>query len=224
MIASVIVRTYNEGQWIRRCLVALQNQDCEDFEIIVVDSGSTDNTIEIVNQFDVKLLRVEGRYFPGKSLNAGISNSSGRYAAILSAHCIPLNDKWLQRMLVCFAEPNIACVYGMQEPLPDSDPFDKRDLWTVFGKEKKIQKKDYFFHNANSMIKRDIWENLRFDETLPSLEDQAWAKQVINQGYYIMYEPNASVYHFHGIHQGRDEKRADRVVKVIELLKQDGIT
>ncbi len=226
MQVSVVIRTKDEADWIGRCLFAVCNQDHPNFDVIVVDSGSTDDTIGVVERFversGVKLVHYSGKYFPGKALNMGAENTSGELIAFLSAHCIPLNDKWLERLAVCFADPEIGGVYGRQEPLPDSTDIDKRDLWTVFGKESKIQKKDYFFHNANSMVRRELWRQTPFDETLLSIEDQAWAKAIIAMGYGIQYEPHASVHHYHGIHQNLDDDRAERVVKVIDLLKKSG--
>jgi len=73
--------------------------------------------------------------------------------AILSGHCIPANERWLLRFSANFSKPSIAGVYGRQEPLPDSTAFDKRDLWTTFGRDRRTQRHDHFFHNANSMIR-----------------------------------------------------------------------
>jgi hypothetical protein len=114
----------------------------------------------------------------------------------------------------------VAAVYGRQEPLPDSDDFDKRDLWTTFGVERRLQRQDYFFHNANSMIRRSIWQRIPFDEGLNGVEDRDWAKKVLALGHEIVYEPLASVAHHHGIHQGRNVERCRRVVKVIEFIQK----
>ena len=222
MKVSVIIRTKNEDEWIGRVLTAVTHQDYLDKELIVVDTGSTDNTLAEIEKFDVRLIHYEGDYFPGKALNLGTQNATGEYIAYLSAHCIPVNDKWIERLLVNFHDESVAGVYGRQEPLPDSTDVDKRDLWTVFGKERKVQAEDFFFHNANSMVRRAVWENYHFSEDLPSLEDQEWARKIISIGQTIVYEPNASVHHYHGIHQNLDPKRANRVVEVIELLKQSG--
>lgn len=216
---SVIIRSKNEERWIRRCLTAVSLQDYDGIEIIVVDNGSRDSTVDIAREFNSKVLTIDDREFSfGRALNIGIREAQGEYVAVLSAHCIPLNNRWLTRMVMDFNDAGIAAVYGRQEPLPDSDVFDKRDLWTVFGLEAKVQTKDFFFHNANSMIRRSIWESIPFDEEINGVEDRDWAKKVIERGYKIVYEPQASVYHFHGIHQALDRARCERVVRVIEFI------
>jgi glycosyltransferase involved in cell wall biosynthesis len=222
MLVSVVIRTKNEAQWIQQCLYAVALQSMENYEIILVDNESTDLTKEIVHSFGVKILSISTADFSyGRALNVGIEASSGKYIAIISGHCIPIDNYWLVNLISNFRDIDVAGVYGKQEPLPDTGDFDKRDLWTTFGIERRVQRKDYFFHNANSMIRRSVWEHFPFDEQLNGLEDRHWAKQVIEYGYSIVYEPSASVYHHHGIHQGRDEYRARRIVKVIEMNLSD---
>ena len=70
----------------------------------------------------------------------------------------------------------VAGVYGRQQPMSFSSDNDKRDLVTVFGLDKKTQKKDPFFHNANSMFRRDIWNEIPFDEEVTNIEDRVWGK------------------------------------------------
>lgn len=217
---SVVVRTKNEGHWIGWCLAALRQQDYPDFEIVVVDNESVDETVGLVKQFGCRLLTISEKDFShGRSLNLGISASKGELIAILSGHCIPMHDRWLRRLALAFTGPHVAGVYGRQEPLPDTNDLDKRDLWTTFGLDRRVQTQDYFFHNANSMVRREIWEKEPFNEDLPGVEDRDWAKRVLELGYKIVYEPAACVYHFHGINHKQDEARAARVVRVIELIK-----
>src|SRR5581483_3781655 len=111
-------------------------------------------------------------------------------------------------------DPAVAGAYGKQEPLPDTNSLDKRDLLTVFGQERRVQEKDYFFHNANSMIRRSVWERIPFDEEIAGVEDRDWARRVLDEGYKLIYEPYAAVYHHHGINHGGDRARADRVARV----------
>lgn len=218
---SVVIRAKNEANWIRRCLKAVSLQDTSSLEVILVDNDSTDDTAKIARSFGVKVLSLPDQKFSfGRALNIGFSEAQGDLVVSLSAHCIPLSNHWLECLTMNFVQPSVAAVYGRQEPLPDSEDFDKRDLWTTFGIERRIQRKDFFFHNANSAIRRKTWELLPFDESLSGVEDRDWAKRVLALGHEIVYEPLASVAHYHGIHQGRNIERCKRVVKVIEFIQQ----
>ncbi len=222
---SVIVRTRNERRWIGRCLAALRHQDCREFEVIVVDNESTDGTRDLVGEAGCRLLTIsQAEFTHGRSINMGVQESRGEFVAILSGHCIPVTSQWLRRLQLAFSDHDVAGVYGRQEPLPDSSDFDKRDLWTTFGLDRRIQERDYLFHNANSMIRRDVWQVLPFDEQIAGVEDRDWAKRALSRGYRVVYEPAASVYHFHGIHHAGDERRAARVARVIELIKNGDAT
>ena len=215
-LVSVIVRTKNEEKWITACLGAVFRQTYPDFEVIVVDNGSTDRTLERVAQFDVQVVSID-QFLPGKALNLGIRESKGEVIVCLSGHCVPVDTNWLKH-LVDNLEDGIAGVYGRQEPLSFSSDGDKRDLLTVFGLDRKIHVNDYFFHNANSAIPRSVWEEVPFDEDVTNIEDRVWAKEVLGRGYKIIYEPLASVYHYHGINHNHDEERARNIVRILESV------
>ncbi|MBI4678107.1 MAG: glycosyltransferase [Elusimicrobia bacterium] len=215
---SIIIRAKNEERWIGRCLRMVFQQGMKDFEVVLVDSGSTDHTLAIAGKFPVKTVRIEG-YRPGTALNAGIRASSGRFVACLSAHCIPKDASWLETLLKNMEDPAVAGVYGRQLPMSYSSDVDKRDLLITFGLDRRVQVKDGFFHNANSLIRRSVWEEVPFDETAPNIEDRIWGEAVIKKGYHLAYEPEAAVYHYHGIHQALDEHRASSVVRVMESLE-----
>ncbi|MBU0574071.1 MAG: glycosyltransferase family 2 protein [Candidatus Margulisiibacteriota bacterium] len=220
---SIIIRSYNEEKWINACLDAVFKQDYKNFEVILVDNESKDQTILKAEKYPIKILNIKD-FLPGKAINLGIEASTGEYIVCLSAHCIPVNEKWLANLLKDFeGDDKIAGVYGRQEPLSFTPDTDKRDLLTVFGLDKKIQLKDSFFHNANSMIRRDIWKKIPFDDKITNIEDRLWAKEVLQAGYKIVYEPEASVYHYHGIHQNQNKERCTNVVRILEgLEKQSG--
>ena len=220
---SVVIRTKNEEKWIGRCLSAVKLQNYPEIEVILVDNNSTDATLEVVKRYGCKLVTISDMDFTfGRSLNWGIQAASGEHVAIISGHCIPADDRWLLSLRAGFSNDRVAGVYGRQLPLPDTAPDDKRDLWTTFGIEKRVQKKDFFFHNANSMIRRDIWEAMPFDEEISGVEDREWAREVLSRGYEIAYEPAGAVHHFHGIHHGRNLERSARVARVIELINHRG--
>lgn len=219
---GVIIRTKNEARWLGTCLQAIALQDYPMFEMIVVDNESTDATRAIAESYGCRMVEIPDPEFNySRALNMGIAATEAPLIAIVSGHCVPANEQWLARLAMNLRDPDVVAVYGRQEPLPDSSPFDKRDLWMTFGMERRVQSRDYFFHNANSMIRRSAWEKLLFNENIHGVEDQDWAKKALRDGRRIVYEPHASVFHHHGIHHNQSEERADRQVRIIELIRQD---
>ena len=218
MKVSLIIRTKNEERWIASCLKSVFAQNYQNFEVIIVDNESTDATLAKVEQFPVKKVVHCTEYLPGKSLNIGIAEATGEFIVCLSGHCIPTNKHWLENLLSNMDDPEVAGVYGRQEPLSFTSPADKRDLMIVFGPERKVQRKDSFFHNANSMVRKSVLAQYPFDDKVTNIEDRVWAQQVLNNGYSIVYEPEASVYHWHGIHQEGNVERCRNVVRIIEGL------
>jgi rhamnosyltransferase len=215
---SLIIRTKNEERWITDCLQGVFNQTCKDFEVIIVDNQSTDATIAKAKQFPITKIVSCDEYLPGTALNIGIRASQGAYIVCLSGHCIPVNDVWLEHLYRNMDDPHVAGVYGRQEPLSFTPDADKRDLMLIFGPERRVQVKDSFFHNANSLLRRDLWERFPFDEQTTNIEDRLWAQTVQQHGFTIVYEPDASVYHYHGIHQNGDRRRCQNVVRILEHL------
>ena len=214
---SIIIRTRNEERWISSCLESVYSQKYTDFEVIIVDNENEDRTLKKASQYPVTRIVPITDYLPGKALNTGIKVSRGDYIVCLSGHCIPVNEMWLGTMVAALEEDEAyAGVYGRQEPMSFSTPADKRDLMIVFGLDRKIQIRDSFFHNANSIIRRDLWEEVPFDNNITNIEDRLWAQEMLNRGYKLLYEPEASVYHYHGIHQDGDYKRLSNVVRIIE--------
>lgn len=213
---SIIVRTKNEERWIAKCLKQIKQQTYKNFEIILVDNCSTDKTIEKAQSVGVDKVVNINDYLPGKSINAGIEVSKGDYIVLISAHCIPVNDQWLENLVNAIEEDDsYAGVYGRQEPMTFSSLSDKRDLLLVFGLDRKIQIKDSFFHNANSIVKKKVLEEIPFDSATTNIEDRLWGQEIIKKGYKILYEPEASVFHFHGIHQDGNIERLRNVVRII---------
>ncbi len=217
-LVSIIIRTKNEESWISSCLKSVENQSYKNFEIILVDNNSTDKTVDIAKNFNLKVIKIK-KFKPGKAINLGIKNSKGEIIVCLSGHCIPVNENWLKNLVKDLNKKKVAGVYGRQEPLSFSSDLDKRDLFYTFGLDKKIQKNDTFFHNANSAFLRKIWKKFPFDEKISNIEDRLWGENVIKSGLKIVYEPKSSVYHYHGIHHDQSPERAKNVVRILEGLK-----
>jgi len=217
---SIIVRTYNEEKWIGHCLGAIFSQKFDNFEVILVDNNSTDYTVEVAKRYPISTIVKINKFFPGKAINDGIRASNGNYIVCISAHCIPKDKQWLHNLYANFNEnEKLAGVYGRQLPLSFTGDADKRDLLITFGQDKKTQIKDYFFHNANSMFPRSIWDKFPFEEEASNIEDRIWAKQVIESGYELVYEPSAEVYHYHGLHQhGSSSDRANGIATILDKV------
>ena len=182
-----------------RLLEALGRQSYRDFEIVVVDSGSIDRTRDIVAPWTDKLLRIDSHDFTfGYSLNVGIEAAAGKYVAIVSAHTAPTDECWLGTLVESLRDDATAMAFGRQKGWSSSKFGEGQDLGRTFGAKRRVLRPPHFFaHNANSVIRKELWEQHAFDETLPGLEDIEWAKYWMERGYQVVYEPDAALYHIH---------------------------
>lgn len=199
----VLIRAKNEAQDIGKAIDLVLAQTIP-AEVIVVDSGSTDGTVEIVRQYDsVRLITMPAAEFTfGRSLNLGIAATKAEIVVALSAHAFPCDRNWLERLTRHFVDPQVAGVYGRQVPHPDAYPVVERDCLGYYGTTPRTQTNpdqanDRTFSNANSAIRRSCWQAQPFDESLPYSEDQMWAWEMLKQSYEIRYEPEAGVFHSH---------------------------
>lgn len=196
---SVVIRTFNEEKLLPALLDALIKQAAQSFETIVVDSGSLDATRDIAAQKADRLLRIQSHDFTfGHSLNVGIRSAKGQYIAIVSAHTLPVDDQWLARLVAPLHAGQTAMVYGRQLGGESSKFGEMRDMRRIFGtRQIVLQPPRFFANNANSAIRKDLWEKHPFDESLPGLEDIEWAKYWMERGHQVIYEPRAALYHIH---------------------------
>ena len=196
---SIVIRTFNEEKYLPGFLEAVEGQEYRDFEIVVVDSGSFDRTREIAGEHCDKLLRISSEDFTfGYSLNVGVGASEGRFVAMVSAHTKPLDSSWLGSLVAPLGGDRTAMTYGRQVGWETSKFGDIQDLRRVFGPEARtLHPPNFFANNANSAVRRELWESHPFDETLPGLEDVEWAKYWMERGYQVVYEPSAGIYHIH---------------------------
>lgn len=222
-LVSIIIRGKNEEDWLGLCLKSISMQSYKNFEVIYVDNDSSDASIKIAKEYKVNKIKKIKKFLPGNAINIGIRASKGKYIVILSAHCIPANKYWLSQLVTSVKPKNLAGVYGRQLPLRSTSSDDARDLLITFGNEDRIQKKDSFFHNANSIIKREVWEKINFDNKITNIEDRDWAKKVFSLGYSIKYNSAACVYHYHGLHQHNNYEsfRASAVNNLIQKINDD---
>ena len=221
---SIIIRSKNEKRYIAEVLSAvLAQDDHEDFEIIVIDSGSTDGTKELVRKFPVRLEEIPSdRFSFGSALNLGVELAQGQIIVNLSAHCTPTTHDWLRQLvdpLRC--DPTLVATYGRQEPRKGMNPFEEPGLQVAFPAD-RIQRPGALFSNANCAVLRNVLLNNPFDETLAFSEDLVWRVQF--QLDEVRYIPEASVYHSHPIELRYWAQRFESSgVATIEMQRRYGI-
>lgn len=198
MSISIVIRCYNEEKFIGRLLDGIYQQSEPDVELIVVDSGSTDSTLDIVSQYPVKLLHILPEEFTfGYSLNVGCAEAKGDFIVIASAHVYPTYNDWLERLIEPFSDPEIALVYGKQSGNELTKFSEQQVLNKWFPNKSNFSQDHPFCNNANSVVRRGLWERLRYDESLTGLEDLDWAKRVMDMGYKIAYSAESEIIHVH---------------------------
>jgi rhamnosyltransferase len=209
MIESTItIITKNEERNIGSCLEAIYSQkDVGPFEVVVVDSGSTDATVAIARRFPVRLEQIPAEAFHhARTRNLAASFATGRIIVGLSGDAIPASEFWLRSMLANFSDPGVGAVYGRQLPKPGSTIERQETFDMVYGAEKVIKDpahrnglgyRFYHFSDANAAIRRSIWETTPYPEELKALEDLGIAKRILDSGWKIVYEPEGAVYHSH---------------------------
>lgn len=197
---SIVFRALNEEKWFAQALQACREQLAPDLEveIILVDSGSTDRTMEIAESFGARVVHIKKQDFTfGRSLNYGCDAATGDYLVFISAHCIPAHEKWLVNLLSPLRERLVDYSYGRQLG-HEVTRFSERQIFAqYFPDHDKLPQDDFFTNNANAAIRKDTWADYRFDEEATGLEDMVLAKALMRDGARIGYVADAPVYHIH---------------------------
>lgn len=198
-LVSIIIRTLNEQRYLEELLTEISKQSTNlyDIETVIVDSGSTDKTIETANKFGCRITYIKKDDFTfGRSLNYGCDYAKGDYLVFISGHCIPKNSSWIEN-LVAPLETGCSYTYGRQLGR-DTTKFSERQLFKkYFPNESRIPQEGFFCNNANAAIKKEIWKEYQFDEELTGCEDMFLAKKLVEKGLYLGYVSNAEVFHIH---------------------------
>jgi len=214
---SIIILCKNEEQNIGKCLDGMFNQKVNlNYEVIVIDSGSTDRTLAILRNYPICLFEIKPEEFNhGKTRQYGVEVAKGEYIVYIVADAYPEDEYWLENLLKNFKyDEKVAGVYGRQIPKPDCDPFLANLMNNcISGKKDKLisyidsqedyqaltpwQKREMLnFEDISSARSRKALSKFPLPEAIYA-EDQIWAKNVIEAGYKLIYEPDVGVYHSH---------------------------
>ncbi|MEN8130551.1 MAG: glycosyltransferase family 2 protein [Pseudomonadota bacterium] len=218
MKTSVIIPTKNGGFLFKDVLKAVLTQKTPwPYEILVIDSGSTDGTVEYCEQFsDVQVHRIPPQEFGhGKTRNLGVSMTEGEFVVFITQDAMPADDHWLNEIVQANNQSdNVAGAFGRQKAYPGSSPFITRDLDIHFEgfsqtsgpvcltdtqryeRDQGYRQFLHFFSNSNSCLRRKVWEKFPFPD-VNFAEDQMWANRIIKAGYAKAYAHKGAVYHSH---------------------------
>ena len=186
---SVVVRAKNEQEAIGLALAGLRAQTI-DTEIILVDSGSTDRTIEIARPYCDEIVSIAAEAFSyGGSLNLGVQRCAGEIVFALSAHCAPPSPSWVEQSLEAYTDDQVAGTFGCRTG-PDGTTLSSA---TKFRLADLSAGPTWGFTNQGSSWRRRVWEGFPFNEQLVACEDKEWMWRVLAAGFCVVADPRLIV-------------------------------
>lgn len=221
--ASIIIRTLNEARYLPRLLEAIDAQRSEfRSEVVLVDSGSTDGTLEIAHAHGCRILRIAKAEFSfGRSLNRGCEAANGEFLVMISGHCVPCHGSWLQRLVAPLAEGIVAYSYGRQLGGPDTHWSEHRIFAKYFPEQSELPQQGIYCNNANSALLKTVWSQYKFDEQLTGLEDMHLAQRLVEDGQKVGYVAEAAVFHYHHERWPQVRTRFEREALALQRIRPD---
>lgn len=219
--ASIVIRTLNESAYLGELLAQIHRQktDTLEVEIVVVDSGSTDGTVDIAHSFGARVTFIAKSDFSfGRSLNRGCAFATGDILVFISGHCIPVENDWLDKLCQPLQDKVATYSYGRQIGDDDSNFSERRVFSKYFPLQSAIPQAGFFCNNANSAIKRSAWEQHLFDEDITGLEDMELAKRLMNAGHKVAYVAEAVVFHHHRESWPQVRRRFEREALALQKI------
>lgn len=226
-LVSVMLPTFNGADTLASVLQAVRRQRTAfEYEIVAVDSGSTDGTLEILEAQGCRVERVPpGTFNHGLTRNRGIEACRGSLVALLVQDAVPQDDSWLAALVApLLDDARVAGTYARQRPRPDASAITRHYLagWVASSETARTVRLAHpheletlpplerylrcVFDNVSSCLRRSVWERHPFPET-PIAEDAEWARDVLLSGYSVVYVPEAVVVHSHDRSAGYELRR-----------------
>jgi len=208
-LVSIIMRSFNEAWALRQTLPALAAQNYKKWELIIIDSGSTDGSLELFRQFQPsRLIHIaHNEYNPARVLNHGMGLASSNFGIFLNADATPQGSDWLGPLVTGLLDQEVAAVFGRQTPRPDCKAVFAHDYERCFGANRESAQWENFFSMASSGIRKDIWAKRGFNERMQYSEDDEFTRWCRAQGYRVVYVPESVVMHSHNYTAAQAWKR-----------------
>jgi rhamnosyltransferase len=221
MHISVVIRTLNEAKHLPALLNAIKAQELgvHTCEVVLVDSGSTDDTVKIARDAGCTIVFIAKADFSfGRSLNLGCAAASGDALVFVSGHCIPCGSDWLVQLVSPLGVNRVAYSYGGQVGDENTRFSESQIFAKYFPTVDKIPQDGFFCNNANSALLRAEWQQARFDEEITGLEDMYLAKQLVQRGQRIAYVSQAQVFHLHSESWRQVKRRFEREAIALQRI------
>lgn len=218
---SAVIRAYNEGKHIGRLLKGLEQQTAKLHEIVLVDSGSTDDTVAIAQAAGCTVVHIDKSEFSfGRALNRGCAAASGDILLFASAHVYPVYDTYVEHLVGAFDRKGVAIAYGRQVGDERTKFSEARVMLKWFPPQNIWDQGHPFSNNANAAVLKSVWREAEYDETLTGLEDLDFAQKALDKGYKVAYVADAPVVHVHeetwGITRNRYRREAIAYARIVE--------
>jgi glycosyltransferase involved in cell wall biosynthesis len=214
MDISIVIPVFNGGSKIQKCVSALQNQKTQKrYEIIVVDDGSTDGSLECIEGNGCKIYR-QPNQGPAAARNLGVEKARGKIILFTDADCEPLED-WLETMVRPLEDDSISGVKGAYLTQQKSivPRFVQLEYESKYDKMKKDRYIDFIDTYSAGFVKEDFLRAGQYDTrfTTASVEDQEFSFRMWDQGYRMVFHPEAKVFHTHSGTLGNYLKKKFRI-------------
>jgi rhamnosyltransferase len=206
--ATVAILTKDAGPGFDSLLAKIDSQTYRRrCDILVIDSGSRDGTVETARRSGARLIHIApGEFGHGKTRNLAARRAHGRYLCFLSQDARPGNEHWLANLVGACQRTGVAGAYSRQVPRRESSPMERYFLATRYPAVghvraprpgSPLRMADIHFSNRGSCLKRDLLLEHPYREDLPLAEDQCWARDMLLKGHSVVYEPTSCIVHSH---------------------------